>query len=589
MNCGSIQSLVVDEFFPTQVIAPLLNSHVGSSLKSLEIGIPFADDLEGWGRVLPLLKVLQHLHLKRRLDYAESEAVPGDVFENFISTLPSTLTCLTIDEMDGKTEGMHFAKRMIENHLPALQELTLACLRLENVAQADYFNMALRSKTGGNLCSLHLYIELPEQLIYDDGIPRCLVWELTSRVLGLHLPYPQFDVLPRAQSILLGRPDWDHLGASLLEGRFPALMKVEGTAQDFVVYPHYRIDEEEVLPKWYELEERTLGIWLELIKRRKIQLGDDIRFLSSTERAPRLPRLFDTLFRGLLHQSIESTTTSCVTSLDIDRVPLDCVTSNTLAEAIRSNLFRNATSLKLRFGGACGRAIFTNLGQVVHNGFLPSLTSLSLAVNVIEADPPHLERWQAFFGAIPRTHGGLDTVKSLATVMPLGSYTSPVFHALAKMGGPALFQNLKRMTLLGPVMGQDLGGICTSFMAGCFPSLNSFCFEDCTILALKDDPGALLLFLYTLCHFTKIQKLHLGMYARYMQKPVYVGMLEMLETFFSQSPENMSSLKKIGYPGGPSECWDDTLKFEAAIKALRFGQLEVERVYIDGIMYHPVG
>lgn len=291
-------------------------------------------------------------------------------------------------------------------------------------------------------------------------------WDFFSRVLGLYKEDPGNNFLPGLNNLILGGYDssfWLELCPYLVVGKFPKLAKVRWyDADNFEDNDPF---DDDTGFEWHQIDSNITKAYLELLdKRRKIQWFSE-KMIS--------PRAVPELFR-----SLSSLRDPLILNL-LERVYLDqnfdhqCCAA--LAGAISSGNLRTIRDLSFVFDGAsCELVDYSNVGAVIHHGFLPQLRSLhSGRTNQGEGAgrPSALKCWSSFLGSIP--FGGLSELETLTE--PEKAF----FKAIASSGHQAIFKNVTSLDIKiyeAEFINKNMS-ICEALDAGAFPNLKEFTFR----------------------------------------------------------------------------------------------------------------
>lgn len=195
------------EEVPPKTIEPLLKSNVGRLVKSLDIYSTTESYALEWARMIALyLPSLEVLSISLEL---EGEVLNEGPLKSLIHSLPRTLLVLTAYFSTAET-FKSLVTHMACDGLPALQQLHMKYVTVDNWEDAEYIGAALRTPSAArNLKQLTLSISSPIK-----GHHKILL----SSILSLFMEKLPNGAFPVLNTLVIDEICWDLLGRRLIKG-----------------------------------------------------------------------------------------------------------------------------------------------------------------------------------------------------------------------------------------------------------------------------------------------------------------------------------------------------------------------------------
>lgn len=477
--CPKLQTLVVSAC-PASLLVPLLDSTaIASSLRVLKVSRHRGEeDYMELATILGSLVSLQEFHL---LGGHDTPTPDYQSWKKILHSLPPTIRSLTFDCLDGKRVGVLLDLFSDDHRLPALEGLYLPYMDLSCMGEAASLDTLLKTlPVAKRLKTLHLHVICSKRHYLSQGL-RLMMWNFVARLLGFDGDV-QRDTFPSLETLILGNVEWVKLGHELLKGRLPKLAEVrldEDYYDEDIQVPYTRLPR---YRNWYE-DGAIAKFWIhEVLAQRpalrsfcgSIVLYDDAAAGNHAHRLESSKYLFRSLSTGERYQW-----TGGLGEMVLDGVTLDDDLCGLVSGAIRSRNLACVKSLSVRVDDMCSVDSLAGLGEVVHRGFLPRLTSLFLAAinndNDLPLEGSRIEIWGAFWCAIPP--GGLVGLRSFSAGDPnhQADTIGGIFHAFYYLRcSLPLLKNVRSLSINAQVViNQNCDGIAMALNFA-FPSLEVF-------------------------------------------------------------------------------------------------------------------
>lgn len=400
----------------------------------------------------------------------------------FFYKLPNIIRSLSLGPVDESTLS-DLGVAIYFDRLKFLEDLALMGIGVRKQEAENFGGVLRKSKGAKRLKKLTLGFRDFDFYNQVPGGGLCML-ETAIGILTGALGVTGSQVFPALQILDIGNARlWTLVGCLLQRKDFaPKLVEVRRSCDALDVGPSQRANN----GFWFNCNVECTRLWFDLLRgdRRSLRIFDASIHYKGQE-GPLEFTAMRQLFTCLA-QPLDRKLTSCIKRINLWNGyslreysgAIDSSTCQALADAIRAHNFASLSELEFYLDKNFDLSTFISLGKVLHHGYLPNLTALSLGVDADENndDLSLLHScWEGFFKGIPA--GGLSKVKVLGVGAKSGAHCLPSLFLHAAFMSPIAMNEVSFLIVEGSLKQKDLVLISYVLSEQFFPSLHSLTFE----------------------------------------------------------------------------------------------------------------